>query len=86
MVMADCSETLHELYHYLDGELTADDRIHIEQHLNDCSPCFEAFDFEAELRAVIRRRCTEPVPDRLRQKIAEAINWTDAGPPPARAG
>jgi mycothiol system anti-sigma-R factor len=84
--MADCSETLHELYQYLDGELTEDDRQHIERHLNDCSPCFEAFDFEAELRMVIRRRCTESVPDRLRKKIADAIDWTDADPPAAHAG
>lgn len=83
--MADCSETLRELYYYLDGELTDGDRAHIEQHLNDCSPCFEAFDFEAELRAVIRRRCTESVPEHLRRKIAEAIERTDVGPSAAAA-
>ena len=63
----------------------ADARV-VERHLNDCSPCFEAFDFEAELRIVIRRRCTESVPDRLRKKIADAIDWTDADPPAAHAG
>ncbi|MDQ6697198.1 MAG: mycothiol system anti-sigma-R factor [Actinomycetota bacterium] len=71
--MPDCTETIHELYEYLDGELTEDKRRHIEQHLNDCSPCYEAFDFEAELRMVIRRRCTEAVPDQLRQRIARAL-------------
>lgn len=80
--MPDCNETLHELYLYLDGELTADDRTHIEQHLNDCSPCFEAFDFEAELRAVIRRRCSETVPEGLRRKVADAIAGTDAASAP----
>jgi len=85
--MPDCTETLRELYLYLDGELTADDRTHIEQHLNDCSPCFEAFDFEAELRAVIRRRCSETVPDRLRRKVADAIAAADpASAPTAPAG
>lgn len=71
--MPDCTETLQELYEYLDGELTPDKRKHIEQHLNDCSPCYEAFDFEAELRMVVRRRCTETVPDQLRQRIARAL-------------
>jgi mycothiol system anti-sigma-R factor len=71
--MANCTETIHELYEYLDGELTDDKRRHIEQHLNDCSPCYEAFDFEAELRMVIRKRCAETVPDQLRQRIAQAL-------------
>ncbi len=75
--MPDCTETLQELYEYLDGELTDDKRQHIEQHLNDCSPCYEAFDFEAELRMVIRRRCAETVPDGLRQRIARALDLPD---------
>ncbi len=71
--MADCNETLRELYQYLDGDLTDDDRVHIQQHLDDCSPCLEAFDFEAELRYVVRHRCVDQVPDALRDRIAQAI-------------
>jgi len=71
--MADCSKTLLELYGYLDGQLTEDDRSHIQHHLDDCSPCLEAFDFEAELRQVVRNRCTDTVPEALRARIAQAI-------------
>ncbi len=71
--MADCNKTLQELYQYLDGDLTDDDRSHIQHHLDDCSPCLEAFDFEAELRQVVRNRCVDHVPDSLRARIAEAI-------------
>jgi mycothiol system anti-sigma-R factor len=71
--MADCNETLRELYGYLDGHLTEDDRSHIQHHLDDCSPCLEAFDFEAELRQVVRNRCTDTVPEALRTRIASAI-------------
>ena len=78
--MPDCSNTLRELYLYLDGELTESDRTHIEQHLNDCSPCFEIYDFEAELRAVVRRRCTETVPEHLRQRVADAIRAGGSNP------
>jgi mycothiol system anti-sigma-R factor len=69
----DCNETLRELYLYLDGQLTDDDRVHIEQHLNDCSPCLEAYDFEAELRLVVRSRCVDSVPESLRARIARAL-------------
>ena len=71
--MEDCNETLRELYLYLDGQLTDDDRVHIEQHLDDCSPCLEAYDFEAELRLVVRSRCIEQVPESLRRRIAKAL-------------
>ncbi len=71
--MADCNETLKELYQYLDGELTEEDRAHIQHHLDDCSPCLAAFDFEAELRLVIRHRCVDQVPEDLRARIARAI-------------
>ncbi len=71
--MADCNKTLHELYQYLDGQLTEEDRANIAHHLDDCSPCLEAFDFEAELRTVIRNRCTDTVPEGLRHRIARAI-------------
>lgn len=71
--MADCNNILRELYQYLDGELTDADRASIQHHLDDCSPCLEAFDFEAELRLVVRSRCMEQVPEALRQRIARAI-------------
>jgi mycothiol system anti-sigma-R factor len=69
----DCNETLHELYHFLDGELTDYKRVEIRRHLDDCPPCLEAFDFEFELRTVIARKCRDTVPDALREKIARAI-------------
>ena len=71
--MSDCNETLRELYQYLDGELTDDDRVHIQAHLDDCSPCLAAYDFEAELRMVVRHRCIEQAPPELRARIAQAL-------------
>jgi mycothiol system anti-sigma-R factor len=69
----DCEQALRTLYHFLDGELTADRRSVIQRHLNHCSPCLEAFDFEAELKIVIARSCRDQVPDGLRQRIADVI-------------
>lgn len=68
-----CAEAVEMLYHYLDGELTDERRTLIQRHLDDCPPCFDAYDFEAELRVVVSRRCRDEVPDDLRAKVAEAI-------------
>ena len=70
----DCDEAVHQLYHYLDGELTDERRAQIADHLNFCSPCGGAVEFEAELRQVIANRCKDHVPESLIARIAEAID------------
>ena len=69
----DCQESIERLYHYLDGELTEQRRAEIQQHLDDCSPCLEAFHFEFELRRVIAQKCRDHVPDSLRARVRSAL-------------
>ncbi len=69
----DCSETVHELHFFLDGEITEEKRQRIQTHLDDCPPCLQAFDFEAELRAVIADKLKVDVPDYLAARIRAAI-------------
>ena len=75
---AACQDALHELYGYLDGELTDDRRAAIHRHLDECQPCAEPYDFEAELREVVRRKCQEQVPDTLMAKVREALEREQA--------
>jgi mycothiol system anti-sigma-R factor len=70
---ADCNETIERLYHYLDGELTQERRDQIQRHLEECSPCFQAVGFERELRILIARRCTDRVPDELKDRIKRSL-------------
>ena len=70
---SDCQEAIHTLYHFLDGELTEERRHDIQHHLEECSPCLEAFDFEAELKIVIARKCRDQVPDSLRDRVHKAL-------------
>jgi mycothiol system anti-sigma-R factor len=70
----DCVEAVHELYSYLDGELTETRREEIRVHLDWCGPCGGAAQFEEDLRRVIANRCKDRVPQSLIEKVAEAIN------------
>jgi mycothiol system anti-sigma-R factor len=70
----DCGAAIHQLYHYLDGELTDDRRHQIAEHLDYCAPCADAAGFESELRQVIADRCKDHVPDSLRRRVAERID------------
>ena len=72
-VQVDCEEAVHELYTYLDGELTEERREEIRVHLDYCGPCGGAAEFEAELRKVIANRCKDRVPESLIRRVAEAI-------------
>ena len=68
--MADCEETLRELYRYLDGEVPPGTEHVITHHLDGCLDCLQAFDFHAELRTVIQAKCRETeVPPGLLDKI-----------------
>jgi mycothiol system anti-sigma-R factor len=70
----DCDQAVHQLYHYLDGELTDERRIQISEHLTFCGPCGGAAQFEGELRMVIANKCRDRVPESLIQRIAAAID------------
>jgi mycothiol system anti-sigma-R factor len=76
----DCDHAIHRVYEYLDGELTVWRRRAIARHLDECPPCAQGFTFELEVRRVIVSKCTEPVPDDLRNRIARAIGLTDSDP------
>jgi mycothiol system anti-sigma-R factor len=78
--MSDCEDALHELYHFLDGELTEEKRSAIQRHLDFCQNCAEPYDFEAELRALVRRKCVEEVPTSLMDKVRSALA-KEAGKP-----
>lgn len=70
---ANCDDARHTLYEFLDGELTPEVKVEIQHHLEDCAPCFEKFDFEAELLQVIGKKCQESLPEGLTEKILAAL-------------
>ena len=69
----ECTEAVEVLYHFLDGQLTEERRILIRRHLDECPPCLDAFDFEAELRIIVAHKCRDRVPEQLRLRVSRAI-------------
>ena len=70
---AKCVDAVERLYLYLDRELDEILMADVQRHLEECLPCLEAFDFEAELRQLVARKCRDEVPDQLRVRIVLAI-------------
>jgi mycothiol system anti-sigma-R factor len=70
----DCSEVLHRVYEYLDGEMTADDTRKIRHHLDACGPCLQQYDLDQALKALVKRSCAcEEAPVELRTQIMARI-------------
>lgn len=73
--MTDCNETLRELETFLDGELTEDALANIRAHLEGCPDCYQAFDFQAELKIVIAAKChRDEMPAGLLSRIEQCLH------------
>lgn len=73
--MADCDDTLRELHPYLNDELSTDAKLAIHSHLDGCLDCLQAYDFHAELKLVIREKCTnDEIPAGLIARIERCLN------------
>lgn len=70
----DCRDAAAELYTYLDGALTEERKQLIAAHLDACVGCFDAFEFHAELKALISARCHCEAPEGLRERIRAAVS------------
>jgi mycothiol system anti-sigma-R factor len=72
--MDDCDEILREIYPYLDGALTDEARVEIAHHLDECLDCLGVYDFHAELRTVIARKCREQsLPSGLLERVKRCL-------------
>jgi mycothiol system anti-sigma-R factor len=70
----DCSEVLHRIYEYLDGEMSPDDVKRVAAHLEECRPCLAEHDLDKAVKQVVRRACVdEHAPDYLRMRITHSI-------------
>lgn len=73
----DCAAALAQLYEFLDHELADADADAIRAHLEACEPCFDSFNVEEHVRALVKRCCAgSRAPDRLRVRITEVTTMT----------
>ncbi len=72
--MADCNDTIAQLYAYLDRFLDEELRIEIDEHLRVCPDCQGRVEFEHTLKLTIRERSREePVGEELRRRLLDCF-------------
>ena len=70
----NCKESLQKLYDFLDGELEKVPKNEIERHLDRCRHCWDRFEFEKQLKALVKKSCCKEVcPDTLRRRIQSLL-------------
>ena len=77
--MDDCDKCEKLLQGYLDRELSDDEVVVAEMHLDACDYCRRRYRFEESLRVYVRTTAAERMPPGLMAKLAE-LRTTDSGP------
>lgn len=72
---AECSEVLHRIYEYLDGEMQPADVARVAKHLEACGPCLHEHDLDRAVKAAVRRSSgtEQACPDQLKVQILQRI-------------
>jgi mycothiol system anti-sigma-R factor len=73
MAGKDCETLIQELADLLHGEVDEAHRAELEHHLDDCPPCHQTAEFQAQLRQLVAERCCEQVPEALRARVVAML-------------
>jgi mycothiol system anti-sigma-R factor len=76
--MITCSEAVERLWEYLDGELTAEDKAALEEHLSFCRVCCGEVEFAQELRGFLARSAGEELPEGVRARLLTTLDELEA--------
>jgi mycothiol system anti-sigma-R factor len=75
---ADCDSAKDKLEAYVDRELTDTEMVEVRKHLSDCSDCDHLFDFQEQVKMLVRRKgCTEKAPSELISKILNTLQQSN---------
>jgi anti-sigma factor (TIGR02949 family) len=70
-----CEEAFRRLDDYLDRELTPDETVLVQQHLEICAGCAREFNFEASVLRGVRDKLQQiDVPASLQSRILGVLN------------
>ena len=69
-----CEEMLRRLDDYLDRELSAEEIVRVEEHLQECEACIREFGFEANVIRAVRTKLRQvEVPQSLMDRVAMSL-------------
>ena len=78
LTMFNCKDSIDRLLEYLDGEVPAEVKQHLEEHLDGCAPCEEFLRQYRETaplcrKALLRSKMPKEVAERLTSFLHESL-------------
>lgn len=71
----NCKECLDRLEELVDKELSPLEASEVQIHLENCPPCTERFEFETDMKRLVRVCCgQEQAPASLRARLREILS------------
>lgn len=71
--MGTCKDAIDLLRSYLDGDLSVDERAHLEEHLDDCAPCVDFLKTYRATPGLCREVLRSKMPDALAKNLADYL-------------
>ena len=71
--MIDCADFMAEIGNYLDGEIAAEVRTHLERHLSHCRTCQIVYDSARKTVKVLTDSGSFDLPEAASQSIAAKV-------------
>lgn len=71
--METCKDAIDLLRSYLDGDLSAEEKAHLEQHLDDCSPCLDFLETYKATPGLCREALRAKMPEALAKNLTEFL-------------
>jgi mycothiol system anti-sigma-R factor len=68
-----CADFLERIVCLLDNELDGGQVADVKAHLEECAPCLQSYDLQAQVKALVARSCMEQAPESLRQRVRVQI-------------
>jgi mycothiol system anti-sigma-R factor len=76
--MITCAEAVKQLWEYLDGALSEEDRAAVDEHLSFCRRCCGEAEFAEELRGFLKQGAAEEIPDDVRSRLTATLDELEA--------
>lgn len=78
--MISCNEAVRRLWEYLDNNLDADDRDHVEGHLALCRRCCGEAEFTAALQDLLRNSAGPELPVEVERHLTDFLDTLEQEP------
>lgn len=79
----ECAEALRGLERFLDGEMGSPERVQLDTHLHECSPCMQRADFKRHVKELVSSRCgCDEMPAGLKARVMQMMSGSPPGPSP----